>query len=176
MGYAQGLETILEAAEHCEDDRIRFVMVGGGVLHGYLSGEVQKRQLTNVTLLDHQPYTEMPEVYGASDVCLVPLLGNISGSALPSKVFRIMACGRPVLALCDPESEMATVVRDAGAGIVVPAGRWDLLLDAVHTLLARDALRVDLGRNGRSFVERNYSRDAVTGEYVRLVTALAGRT
>jgi colanic acid biosynthesis glycosyl transferase WcaI len=174
MGHAQGIETILEAAAQCSDTRIRFVLIGNGVLSERIAAEVRERQLANVLMISHQPYARMPDVYAASDVCLVPLRAHVGGSALPSKVFRIMACGRPVLALCDPASELADVVNGAEAGVVVPSGRPDLLLDAVNELAENSERRAEMGRAGRAFAERFYARDVITKKYCELVTALAG--
>jgi colanic acid biosynthesis glycosyl transferase WcaI len=129
--------------------------------------------LENVHLIGHQPYARMPELHGASDACLVPLLGEVEGSALPSKVFRIMAWGRPVVALCDPASELADLVRAAGAGVVVPFGRSDLLLQAVSALAEDPERRDAMGRAGRAFVERFYAREVVTDRYVKLVSTLS---
>jgi colanic acid biosynthesis glycosyl transferase WcaI len=134
---------------------------------------VEQRGLSRVLLIEHQPYARMPEIYAASDVCLVPLLGDVDGSALPSKVFRIMACGRPVLALCDPGSELAALVNAAGAGVVVPPGRPELLLAAVNELAASAGRRAAMGRSGRAYVERFHDRGAVTARYAELVTTLS---
>lgn len=173
MGYAQGLDTVLDAAELCSTERVRFALIGRGVLTSRLEAEIARRRIDNVLLIDHQPYSMMPAVHGASDVCLVPLLGEVNGSALPSKVFRIMAWGRPIIAMCDPESELADIVRDSGAGLVVPAGRADLLLEAVGLLAEDDERRQRMASAGRDFVERHYSRDVVTRRYVDLVADLS---
>jgi colanic acid biosynthesis glycosyl transferase WcaI len=170
IGHAQGLETVLDAAE-LADMQVPplYVLIGDGVLHGRIAGQIHDRRLTNVIRIAHQPYARIPEIYAASDVCLVPLLGQLSGSALPSKIFRVMACARPVIALCSPDSELAELVRAAGAGMVVPPGRPVLLAEAVMKLADDPELRIGMGRSGRAFVEREYTRAAVTQRYARLI-------
>ena len=64
----------------------------------------------------------MTQVYSSSNVCLVPQASNISFDAIPSKVYRIMACSRPVLALTDPSSDLARIVGDSGCGKIVSPG------------------------------------------------------
>lgn len=173
MGPAQGLDTVLDAAALSSSPRMKFLLIGSGVLVGPIARRIAEGRLDNVRQIGHQPYVSMPEIYAASDVCLVPLLDRLTGSALPSKVFRIMACGRPVVALCNAESELAKMVRLAGAGRVVPPGRPDLLRDAVEELASRPDLRRQMGLRGRSFVEREYGRYAVTGKYSTLIGTLA---
>jgi colanic acid biosynthesis glycosyl transferase WcaI len=176
MGPAQGLETVLDAAALPTARRVKFVLIGGGVLESSIAMHIATRKLDNVQLIGHQPYVRVPEIYAASDVCLVPLLEEVTGSALPSKIFRIMACARPVLAICKTNSELAEMVREAGAGVVVPPGRADLLRDAVEALAAQPDLRKEMGRRGRAFVERQYARPTVTGRYSRLIDDLTRST
>jgi colanic acid biosynthesis glycosyl transferase WcaI len=173
IGYAQGLETVLDAAE-LSGTRVPllYVLIGDGVRHGHIADQIEQRRLANVIRIPHQPYARIPEIYAASDVCLVPLLGELNGSALPSKIFRVMACARPVIALCNPDSELADLVRAAGAGHVVPTDRPDLLAKAVGKLADDPELRVEMGRSGRAFVEREYTRRAVTQRYARLIEGI----
>jgi colanic acid biosynthesis glycosyl transferase WcaI len=172
MGPAQGLETVLDAAELPSTRSTKFVLVGGGVLEPSMADRIATRKLANVRLIGHQPYARMPQIYAASDLCLVPLLDQVTGSALPSKVFRIMACSRPVLAMCNPDSELAEMIRQAGAGVVVPPGRPDLLRGAVNTLADQPDVRREMGRRGRAFVEKEYARSAITSKYSRLIADL----
>lgn len=173
FGHAQGLQTLLDAAAACGDPRVRFVLVGSGVLGASLADQVRQRHLANVLLVDHQPYSRMPEIYGASDVCLVPLLGSISGSALPSKVFRIMAAERPVVAVCEPSSDLAELIDASGAGIVVPPGDPDALLGAIESLADCERRRQEMGHAGRAFVGEHFTREVVTRQYAELVTSLS---
>jgi colanic acid biosynthesis glycosyl transferase WcaI len=176
LGHAQGLESVLQAADLCTDERIKFVFVGSGALERTVKRHEGESRTGNVLHISHQPYAIMPELYGASDVCLVPLMGGVGGSALPSKVLRIMACGRPVVAVCEPTSELARLVSSADAGVVVPPDQPDVLLQAILELAADQMRCSALGRSGRLFVERHYARDVVTGQYLRLIEELTNES
>ena len=65
-------------------------------------------------ILPHRPYALVPQIYAASDLCLVPLALNTGSDAVPSKVYRIMACARPVMACADAKSDLGRA-RHAGA-------------------------------------------------------------
>lgn len=170
MGLAQGLDTLVDVAELLRTENgIRFVLVGDGVLHRELKRRVQEQRMDNMEVIGHQPYARMPEIYAASDACLVPLLGEAGGTALPSKVFRIMACARPVLAICDPDSELAEVIQDAGAGLVVPPGESGLLAEAVRELAREPERCAAMGAAGRHFVKEQYTRSTITRKYAELV-------
>lgn len=169
MGHAQGLESLLQTADLCTDERVKFVFVGSGVLEEEVARRERCSRNGKILLIGHQPYALMPQVYGASDACLVPLLGSVGGSALPSKVFRIMACGRPVIAVCDPSCELARLVLSADAGCVVPPDRPELLLKVIGELADNEKRRSEMGRAGRLFVDRYYAREVVTGKYLDLI-------
>jgi colanic acid biosynthesis glycosyl transferase WcaI len=172
IGNAQGLETLLDAAVLANEDDVCYALIGDGVLHEVLAAMIRERGLRNIIRIGHQPYTRVPEIYAASDVCLVPLLGTVKDSALPSKVLRIMASGRPILALCDPASELASLVRNAGAGVVVAPGDVRALHKAVCALRADPEGRAAMGRAGYTFAGMYYSRDAVTRRYSDLIQEL----
>ena len=175
MGPAQGLETLIDAAEGTRDHpRIVYVLVGGGTLRERLLVSVRAKGLPNVTFVPPQPYERMPDIYGASDLCLVPLARGLTAEAIPSKIYRIMAAERTVLALVDPDSDVAQVVRDSGSGIVVEAGDAIALSKAVLKAAA-DADQAP-GKRGRQYVLTHASRDAVTRMYSDLLQeALDGR-
>ena len=98
MGPAQGLERLLDAARLVQDDpAIVFLLVGDGLVKPALAERVGREGLSNVRLLDQQPYARMSEIYSASDVSVVAQASASGSDAVPSKVYRIMTCARPVL-------------------------------------------------------------------------------
>jgi colanic acid biosynthesis glycosyl transferase WcaI len=174
LGLAQDLDTLLDAAAsmQCQPD-LKFILVGDGVHKLHLQRRVHAEGLTNVLFVGHQPYSLIPEIYAASDVCLVPLAGGVSGSALPSKLLRIMACGRPVLAVCDSASEIGQLVREANAGIIVTPGDTDGLARAILFLRTDDQRRNKMAADARRFVAARYSRSVITAAYSHLISELA---
>lgn len=175
MGHAQGLEVLLEAAAELRDDAgILFLFVGGGVGKDRLVEVAAGMRLPNVMFLPHQPYSRVPQIYAACDLAVVPLLASIEADAVPSKVYRIMACERPVLAIASPESDLAQIVGDAGAGIVVPPDPAAIARAIREYSLLDPAARKRAGRSGREYVLQTVARAKITAQYGRLVAALAG--
>jgi colanic acid biosynthesis glycosyl transferase WcaI len=172
MGHAQGLEVLLEAADQLRDANVRLVLVGDGVLRDDLVRDARKRGLQNVIFLPHQPYARIPDMYAASDVCIVPLLGEVGIEAIPSKVYRIMACARPVLAVTSPTSDLARVVTETGAGVCVLPDA-SAVADAIRNLLASSGRLASFGAAGRRYATSHVARAVVTREYDLLVRSLA---
>jgi glycosyltransferase involved in cell wall biosynthesis len=176
MGPAQGLEIVLEVASLLRrQSGLRFLLVGEGILFSRLKAQVRDRGLENVLILPHQPYALVPQIYAASDFCLVPLAAHSGSEAVPSKVYRIMACARPVLACADQDSDLAELVELAQCGKVVPPGSPERFADAVSEALRSPAECIAMGLAGRAHVVAHYSRESVSGRYEALVRELAGR-
>ncbi|BBO87643.1 glycosyltransferase family 4 protein [Desulfosarcina ovata] len=173
MGTGQDLETFIECADILrQNQNIHFLMLGDGVLSGRLKNKVKELSLNNFTFLDYQPYSLMPQIYASSDLSLVPQLKEITDAAIPSKVYRIMACGRTVLALTKPESDLANLIKEAHCGYIVNAGSPD---DLSKTILAAEKNRGQvnsMGLSGRKYVEERYSRDHIAEQYHHLILSL----
>jgi colanic acid biosynthesis glycosyl transferase WcaI len=173
MGPAQGLEIFIDSAALLRDEPcIHFMMMGGGILREPLGKRVEKLGLDNFTFLPYQPYSSMPQIYAASDICLVPQTALTGCDAVPSKVYRIMACARPVLATTDPESDLAHLIRDAGCGETVPPEEASDLADVIHKAYRDQPRWNEMGQAGRAHVVEHYSRHAVTRQYHDLIQSV----
>jgi len=86
---------------------------------------------------------------------------------LPSKLFEIVGCSRPVI--LGVEGEARAAVQSAGAGLCVRPEDPEDLAEAILTLYRDPALADELGRNGRRFVRRHYCRDRLAGNYFQVL-------
>lgn len=172
-GLAHGLMTVLEAAERLRDyTDIRFVLVGDGATKADLIAHARKHSLDNVTFVDAQPHDQMPLLLAGADVCLVPLRKvPLFEGALPSKMYEVMACARPILLGVDGEARRL-VEEEAGAAIYVEPENATALTSAILQLYHQPELATELGQRGRAFVERRFDRSQLaTALEARLVVA-----
>jgi colanic acid biosynthesis glycosyl transferase WcaI len=164
VGLTQGLETLLDAAEILREHReIAILIVGDGAAKGHLERESAQRGLTNVRFLDFQPKASLSESLGAADAHLVALKRGLEGFIVPSKLYGIMAAGRPVIAATAERSEAALVVAEHDCGIRVEPDDPAALADAI--LRMRKADREAMGRRARHAFERLYDRPLATSAY-----------
>jgi colanic acid biosynthesis glycosyl transferase WcaI len=176
FGPAQGLETVLDAAALLRrEPGLTFLLVGEGTLFSHVVGLIRNRDLGNVRVLPYQPYALVPQIYAASDLCLVPLAARSGSEAVPSKVYRIMACARPILACADEDSDLAELIGLARCGKVVPPGSPDRLAHAVSEALHSPSECTAMGLAGRAHVVAHYSRESISGQYEALVREVTGR-
>jgi glycosyltransferase involved in cell wall biosynthesis len=170
LGLAHGLKAVLDAAELLKDRPVRFVFVGEGAERGALEAEAERRSLTNVHFAGLQPRERMPEVYRSADICLVSLRPlPLFEAFIPSKVFEILACGRPVIAAVS--GEPLELLRRAGASIAAEPGSGRSLAEAVERALTSDSLTV-MGASGRSFVQEQFDRRGLADQYLRILEPL----
>ena len=156
MGYSQGLETVVSAWRKLADLKdLRLMLVGDGQARPMLETELGNDP--HVVLLPTQPRARLPELLAAGDVGLAPLRHGMAGTSVPSKIFGILAAGRPVIAAVDEGSDAQTLIEDAECGIVIPPEDASKLAAAIRALYGERRRAAQLGRNGRRYVQTHHS-------------------
>jgi colanic acid biosynthesis glycosyl transferase WcaI len=173
LGPTQSLEDFIEAASILQpDDSIRFLLLGDGILREELTAKVDQLGLDNVLILSYQPYALMPLIYAASDLSLVPQSTEVGATSMPSKVYRIMACARSVLAYADPATELMKLVQEVDCGLAVPVGQPGALAEAIRSASRNRRDLVRMGENGRRYVEAHNAKEIVINRYDQLISEL----
>jgi colanic acid biosynthesis glycosyl transferase WcaI len=132
IGVKQGLSKLIETAEELRDTSIQFIICGDGAKREHLVNSA--RQLKNVhfkAILEKREYQEM---LADADLLIILQTSGSAGAFFPSKFLSGCTAGKPVLAVCDPLSELANVVRAHGCGIVVPPGSALTIAEAIRGL------------------------------------------
>jgi colanic acid biosynthesis glycosyl transferase WcaI len=177
FGRGQGLLAVVEAARllAARGPDIRFTLVGDGPQRDILKDAIRDQGLTNVEIAPPIPREETIAFYNSCDVCLVPLAPiPIFQETIPSKIFEVMACGRPLIASLSGEA--ADIVRRCDGGIVTPPGDGAALASAIEKMrLLPDEERDAMGRRARSFVSTHYDRRQLADRYLELLRAVTGR-
>ena len=173
LGLTQDFESVLAAARRLENlADVRIVIAGNGARRDWLEGQLAGRAHPNVLRLDYQPGSAVPELYASGDVGIIPLKHHGAQDTFPSKIYSVMASGRPVIAAAEPDTELAWVVAHAGCGTVIDPERPDQLEAAIRALHADRAAAARMGASGRRHVVGAHSRDAVGERYDRLLREL----
>lgn len=174
VGHPQNLDVLVRAATFLRDlDDLAIVVVGGGARRGALVELAELLETDAVRFLDYQPRETLSQSLSAAHVHYVGLGRGLSGYVVPSRLYGVLAAGRPVVAAADEDSETAAVVRSAGCGVVVPPSRPELVAAAIRD--AHDGV-LDLeamGRRGRAYVEAEADRSIAIERYRRLLLDVA---
>jgi putative colanic acid biosynthesis glycosyltransferase WcaI len=174
LGLAQNPDVVLRAARliHPLDPNMLFVFLGDGAARPRLEEVVSREGPGNIHFLHYRPKTEAQMLMGAADVHVVSLMPGLWGCVSPSKVYGILAAGRPFVAAVDAGSETALLAEEHGCGVRVDPDDPSALADALLGL--RSAPLGEMGRLGRSAFDRSYSRSVATEAY-RLMLEQVGR-
>jgi len=117
LGFYGAWDTIVKAAHQMNGDGLGFVFVGDGAMRKKI--EQSANGCHAIRFLPFRPPDEVPLVLAAGDVHLITIRRGLEGVVVPSKLYPILAAGRPVLALAPEGSDVARVIRRSGCGIVV---------------------------------------------------------
>lgn len=158
LSHNSNVEPVLHAAGLLRDEPFQFVIVGDGVRRAALEQLAAQHALSNVQFKPFQPLARYPQVLAAADMNLVTLSTQAALASVPSKIFKQMAAGRPVLAITAPGNEVARLVRDAGCGIAVPPDDPGALVAALRWAAAHPQELAEMGRCGRRYLEQHHSR------------------
>lgn len=176
FGAGQDLSTVLHAAARLEraNHRARFVIVGDGPERQKLGALSESLGLRRTSIHPPIPKEQTRAFYNACDLCLVPLAGfSILQETIPSKIFEIMACERPVLASLAGEG--ARIVADSGGGSVVEPGNPEAIARGIDEMSTRAEAEIQkMGRLGRAYVTEHYSRDRLAASYLEVLARVAG--
>lgn len=168
IGLSQGLETVIHAAARLEDILdLEFVFVGDGVKKPGLVALARELGLTNVRFLPYQPKEGLTESFASANVFMVSLKEGLAGYIVPSKIYGILAAGRPYVAAVEEESEITLLTKRFECGLVAEPGKPDDLADKILKLYRDRALAERLGANARQAALR-FDRRALVSEYAKL--------
>lgn len=175
MGFSQGLKDVLDAAKLLErNEGMKFLMAGNGAAKSEAQGYCESAKLRNVEFLPFQPHEDLPAMYGASDVCLIPLKRGFTMESVPCKLFTIMAAGRPAIAAVDRCSDTWDLIQDAKCGLCVEPEDPKALAAAIERYYLDASARREAGRNARRYVEQNFQPSSIAQSYLEMMEAATG--
>jgi colanic acid biosynthesis glycosyl transferase WcaI len=161
LGRVHDVEAIIDliGALDYEPETV-MLFIGAGLGYRRLKEIVGDRRITKTVFRPYQPRERLGESLTVPDLHIVSHRSDCEGIVMPSKLYGILAAGRPVLSVGNPSGSVARIVRDYGAGLVAAPGRMDALAAEIGTL-RRDPARLEqMGANARRAYENRFSKDA----------------
>jgi len=173
-GLAHTFESICQAMLALKDDqRFAFVFAGGGRRMREIRSFVERHCLKNVRFEDYVPRLQLASWLAVGDVHLISLRPGLAGMAVPSKLYGVMAAGRPV-AFAGPRScETADAIAQADCGKTFDVDDADGLVDFLKALADDPVERRRLGANARSAFEQHYQRQTCCQQWMPVLEELA---
>lgn len=168
VGYSQSLDLMIAAASARPD--LVFVINGHGQARQSLRDHAA--DVPNVIFGDFQPADRLGEVLATGDIHVVPLRRGLGRVSVPSKVYSILASGRPIVAAVDAGTEVPRLVTAAHCGVVVEPDQPAAFIAALNDVANDAQTRLVMGENARSFVESVASPAAVAHQYALVIAEI----
>ncbi|TAI61953.1 glycosyltransferase family 4 protein [Bradyrhizobium sp. Leo170] len=172
LGFTHDPVIVFEAARRLKDDPgIHFLLSGWGMGFDELRSMQSEAKLANITLVDRVADEELQDFLSAADLWLIPYRKDVAGVSVPSRFYNLLAVGRPVILISEPDAEAALTVAEHDLGWVVTPGIPAQLAEAI-----RAASRTpDPTLPERAVaVARSYSPERALTGYAALIQRLIG--
>ncbi|MGQ9504972.1 MAG: glycosyltransferase family 4 protein [Thermogutta sp.] len=178
IGMAHGLDVVLEAAVRLRDqgrEDVVFWLVGEGARKAELEAEAKRRGLDGrIVFTGRLPKEEMPRVLASADCCLVHLKKTeLFETVIPSKIFEMMAMGKPII--MGVGGEALKIVEEAGAGLAMEPESAESLLKSINTLQRSELALGGNTRAVRDYLAERFSRDALAKKMEAVLKSLCER-
>lgn len=174
LGRAHEFDTLIGAARLLRDDsRFAFLITGSGAKADALRESVQAQGLDSFFFQPFQPAELLSDSLAAADVHLVSLLPALEGLIVPSKIYGILAAGRPAVFVGDPDSDVARMLRTHDCGIAVAVGDSERLASELRVLRDSPARLDTMGANARQLGLARYTSEHAVADWLSFLSAIA---
>ena len=172
IGYLHEFDTIIAAAESLAKEGTReivFVFIGEGIKKSYIEEKIKEKGLYNILFFPYQSREMLTYSLGLADVSLVTLEKGFEGMVVPSKIYGILASGKPVIAIIGEESEITEIIRRGKCGEIIKIGDFKALSNAIINYYKNPQKCNEEGMNGRKYFEKNFERKIAIKKYIKVI-------
>lgn len=171
-GFTHDPNSVFEAAQLLEHNTdIHFLFSGEGVGWTRLKERQAAAPLRNVTLIERVPETELEDFLSAADIWIIPYRKNNTGVSVPSRIYNLLAVGRPVIICSEPDAEAALLVQEHDLGWVVQPEDPAAIARTVELAASAAGNTQEKGRRATE-IARNYARPNALNSYRQLMQRL----
>ena len=177
IGFAQDWLPLVKLAEKTRGEKIEYFLIGEGVKKGWVEEQKDTLRLDNLHVLPYQPRHLMPAILAYSDLQYIFMTPEMEGMGFPSKVYTIMACGRPLMVCSGENTPIVNFLNPIGCAKLVTNHDLERKTDEMAQWLCtitREQL-CEMGKKGEKVIHENYTKEIVTKKYVELVDSLLSK-
>jgi glycosyltransferase involved in cell wall biosynthesis len=173
LGLAHEFDTLLGAAEALRGEGVVFAFCGAGPRRAEVEAEAKRRSLTNVEFHPSVCREELGDLLAAGHLHAVTMRPRMAGLLVPSKVYGILAAGRPILYVGPAEGEIHDIISREDVGSSVRGGDVIRLVAEIRRFRDESAERARAGKRARDLFNAKFTRSGQTGKLVGLLANLA---
>jgi colanic acid biosynthesis glycosyl transferase WcaI len=133
LGFYGAWNTLITAARKLANDGVGLVFVGGGALRAEV--EIAAAGAENICFLDYFSSNKIPSVLAAADAHIVTVKRGLEGVVVPSKMYGILAAGKPILAVAPKETDVVSLGVKQGFAVAADPDKPADLVKAIRALM-----------------------------------------
>jgi glycosyltransferase involved in cell wall biosynthesis len=169
IGLKHNPDLLVSLAESLASERdVHIVVISQGKYADYVSEQARARGLSNLRLLPFQPFDRYAEVLASSDVLIAMIEPDAASYSVPSKVLSYLCSGRPIVLSANATNLAARTIRRAHAGVTVDSKNTAHFIGAVKEYLAHLDVRLEAGRRGRAFADREFDIETIADRFQQI--------
>ncbi|KAA8750768.1 glycosyltransferase family 4 protein [Priestia megaterium] len=167
IGLYYDLENLIKVTEYFKGyEDLAFVFIGEGAVKPQMQSFVEEKEISNVHFLEYQPKEFIKYSLNAADVHLVVNQKGIKGVSVPSKIYGVMAAGKPILGVLEQGSEAQMLIENSQCGVVVEPQDYQSIIKYIEYLYGLENKKLlDLGFNGRDYLDQHLKREISINKY-----------
>jgi colanic acid biosynthesis glycosyl transferase WcaI len=167
IGLYYDLENIIKISQHFKEHKdLAFVFIGEGAVKSEMQTYVVENNITNVHFLSYQPKEFIKYSLNAANIHLVVNQKGIKGVSVPSKIYGVMAAGKPILGVLEKDSEAEILISKSNSGLVVEPQDYVGIINKVEHFYQMDNAELNnLGSNGRDYLDKYLKKDISINKY-----------
>ncbi len=175
IGFAQDWDPLIEVAKKTKGMPISYFVIGDGACRSWLKAEIETHQLTNISLIDYQARESIPHVINYADLHFIFMNKKLEKDGLPSKVYTIMACKKPLLVISNKNTPLYDLLENTDAAFLIENSsnnvNEELFTVLSEALNNKDRLK-QMGEKGFEMVQKDYTKEKVTEKYYKHIDNL----
>lgn len=174
IGFAQDWEPLIHLAERTKGIQVEYYIIGEGVMKSYLEEKAHDLRLDNVHILPYQPRNLMSSIIAYSDIQFIFMNPEMEMQGFPSKVYTIMACGRPLLVCSGENTPIVNFLQEHNCAKLIMERDLETKVEQMIKWLTSVSKKelASLGLNGVDVIKQLYTKDVVTQQYVDMLESL----
>ena len=168
IGLYYDLPNLLKLiAQFQQEKEVVFAFIGEGSVLEELKEYQQKHQLENVVFIPYQEKKDLIYSLNAGDVHFVMNAKGIKGVSVPSKLYGVMAAGKPVLGILEEGAEARLIVEEAECGRVVSPEDYEAIRNLIREFIQKRNSEelACMGEKGRNYLVQHLTKDVSIKKY-----------
>lgn len=170
IGRVQGLQSMVEDIKAAGNNEMEFHLWGTGAEENSLKNYTQKHGMNNVVFHGAYLRSKQSEVINNCDMALVTLTDGMFGLGVPSKTYNIMAAGKPILFIGEPNSEIGLFVNEKNIGYVFEPSDREGIIRFISNLTPERCMEFkEMGQRARKVAETEYAKDIILNKFAEAI-------